>query len=313
MNLLQSTWNQLKTWRHVNIGPVSVMYRFRRRVQVSRNRGACSPMHASPATAAGRSRPHGALTSQDGSVRSHEPRMTSPSDIAVIFGVGPGFGFALARRLVQAGMHVALISRQSSHLDDLASSLNAAAGEERARVYSCDVCDESGVRAVLARLAREIGVPTLVVYSVQNSVPGRAIEISTDAFEDCWRSNCLGGFIVARECARIMQPQRRGSILLIGSTSGLFGREGHLSLAVGKFGLRALSQVMARELWRDGLHVAHIVIDAGILEPGKEDTATMSDPSEIAEVVYSVHQQPRSAWTSEIDVRPWNETFWEHC
>ncbi len=313
MNLLQSTWNQLKTWRHLHLGPISIVYRFRRRVRVSRNLEACSPLHVSQAAVAGHPRSHRTPTAREESILPLGARVASTPEIAIIFGVGPGFGFALARRLVQAGMHVALVSRQSSHLSQLASELNAIAGSQRARIFSCDVCDERGVREVLARLQREIGVPTLAVYSVQNSVPGQAIEIATDAFEDCWRSNCLGGFIVARECARIMKPRHSGSILLVGSTSGLFGREGHLSLAVGKFGLRALAQVMARELWREGLHIAHFVIDAGILEPGKEDNETMSDPSDIAEVVYSIHRQPRSAWTSEIDVRPWNETFWEHC
>ncbi|HEX6361451.1 MAG TPA: short-chain dehydrogenase, partial [Albitalea sp.] len=115
---------------------------------------------------------------------------------------------------------------------------------------------------------------------------------------------------------RRMVPAGRGSIVLIGSTSSLIGREGHLNLAVGKFGLRALAQVLSRELWNRGIHVAHVVIDADILEPGSQvaDVASRAaDPEHIAELVYSVHRQRRSAWTSELDVRPWNERFWEHC
>ena len=137
--------------------------------------------------------------------------------------------------------------------------------------------------------------------------------MEVDAFEDCWRTNCLAGFIVGREAARCMQSLHRGWIVFVGSTSGLIGREDHLNLAIGKFGLRALSQVMARELWKEGLHVSHVVIDADIREPGVEFSSAQSDPDAIAEVILSIHKQPRSAWASEVDVRPWNEEFWKHC
>jgi NAD(P)-dependent dehydrogenase (short-subunit alcohol dehydrogenase family) len=198
-------------------------------------------------------------------------------------------------------------------LREFARDLNAQRSEGRATVYSCDATDERGVREVFDLVTRDIGVPSLVVYSTQTSVPGQAIDISTSAFEDCWRINCLGGFLVAREAARQMRPRHRGSIILIGSTSGLIGREGHLSLAVGKFGLRAITQVMARELWKDGVHVAHVVIDADIDEADKDPKQCSCDPGDVAEVVYSVHRQPKSAWASELDVRPSDERFWEHC
>jgi NAD(P)-dependent dehydrogenase (short-subunit alcohol dehydrogenase family) len=125
--------------------------------------------------------------------------------------------------------------------------------------------------------------------------------------------NCFGGFLVAREAGKLMRRRGGGSIVLVGSTSGVVAREGHLSLAVGKFGLRAVAQVMARELWRDGVHVVHVVIDADIDESGTTAEGTVSNPDDIATVIYAVHMQPRSAWTSEIDVRPAQERFWEHC
>jgi len=235
------------------------------------------------------------------------------SKVAAIFGVGPGLGFALARRLALDGYQVALVSRRSDHLRDLALDLNMLPSGGRATVFSCDATDERGVGEVFDLIAGEIGVPSVVVYSTQYSVAGHAIDITTAAFEDCWRVNCLGGFLVAREAAKIMRPLGRGSIILIGSTSGLIGREGHLSLSVGKFGLRAITQVMARELWKDGLHVAHVVIDADIDEQGKESAEVACDPDDVAAVIYSVHLQPKSAWASEIDVRPAAERFWEHC
>ena len=111
-----------------------------------------------------------------------------------------------------------------------------------------------------------------------------------------------------------MSPSGRGSIILVGSTSSIIGRAGHLNLAAGKFGQRAIAQVLARELWPVGIHVAHLLIDADISENDSEgDLGTSSDPKQIAEAVVSIHRQPKTAWTSEMDIRPWNEQFWEHC
>jgi NAD(P)-dependent dehydrogenase (short-subunit alcohol dehydrogenase family) len=166
----------------------------------------------------------------------------------------------------------------------------------------------------MSLVVNDLGVPNLAIYSVQGFSPGRALDVDVPAFEECWRQNCLGGFIVARESAREMSRLGRGTIALIGSTSGLIGRADHLNLAVGKFGLRALAQVMSRELWTVGIHVVHVVIDADIKEDEAFDPAIpQSDPKHIAELLYALHRQPKSAWTSEIDVRPWNESFWEHC
>jgi NAD(P)-dependent dehydrogenase (short-subunit alcohol dehydrogenase family) len=119
---------------------------------------------------------------------------------------------------------------------------------------------------------------------------------------------------VAREAARAMVPLARGTIILVGSTSSLLGRAGHLNLAAGKFGQRALAQVMARELWPQGIHVAHLIIDADIHE-GEErpDGGPQTAPEHVSEIVVSLHRQQSTAWTSEMDVRPWNERFWEHC
>jgi len=124
----------------------------------------------------------------------------------------------------------------------------------------------------------------------------------------------FGAFLVSREAARSMLPLKRGTIVLMGSTSSLIGRAGYLNLAVGKFGQRALAQVLARELWPDGIHITHLIIDADINERAEtEADAPRADPAHISEVVLSVHRQANTAWTSELDVRPWNERFWERC
>jgi NADP-dependent 3-hydroxy acid dehydrogenase YdfG len=111
-----------------------------------------------------------------------------------------------------------------------------------------------------------------------------------------------------------MVPLGRGTIILVGSTSSILGRAEHLNLAVGRFGQRALAQVLTRELWPKGIHVAHVLIDADIDEgEERDDGGPQADPSHITDVIVSLHRQQKTAWTSEVDVRPWNEQFWEHC
>jgi NAD(P)-dependent dehydrogenase (short-subunit alcohol dehydrogenase family) len=227
--------------------------------------------------------------------------------------VGPGLGFALAERLAESGMNIALASRNAERLDPLVTRLRSMSiGTIRA--YGCDATNESSVKRLVSHVSSEIGVPDLVIYSVQGFGKGRALDIELPLFEECWRNNCLGAFVVARETARVMRPRKRGTIVLIGSTSGLIGLANRLNLAVGKFGLRALSQVLARELWPEGIHVVHLVIDADIAEGAAlEGDKPQARPEDISDVVRWLHKQPRSAWTSEVDLRPWNERFWEHC
>lgn len=318
MSALQVVWRQMKFSRSFNFGPVALLFRFVRRVPVSSNRRrrwwamlsrqgveptgpADVDVCTSPALAIVSANTAPAVGVSDARVET-----------ALIVGVGPGLGHALARSLAAAGMQVALASRNAERLDPLVEQIRAASGQ-RIRAYGCDATDERSVQSLMALVSRDLGVPDLVVYSLQSFGPGRAIEVEVPAFEESWRQNCLGGFIVARQAARCMLPQQRGTIVLVGSTSGLQGRADHLNLAVGKFGLRAISQVMARELWPEGIHVVHCVIDADIQEDAVARDDPQARPEDIAELIATLHRQPRSCWSSEIDVRPWNERFWEHC
>lgn len=316
MDLADSVWRSMKKWRSIRIGPASLIFRFRRTTVVSANTQALAVplLHivSEPATGDGIP-PIGVASQTEGEVGDSASTI-AVNQVAAIFGVGPGLGFALARRLVREGMKVALVSRQAKNLAILAQELNRRGAPNAARIYSCDATDERSVEATMKLVRLEMGVPALVVYSIQRFCPGRSVDTELDAFEDSWRHNCLGGFVVAREAARAMKRLGRGSIILIGSTSGVVGRADHLNLAVGKFGLRAVSHVMSRELWQDGIHVAHVIIDADVAEgEGIAVEYPQSNPEDISDVIYSVHMQPRSAWSSEIDVRPWNERFWEHC
>lgn len=293
-------WNGLKTWRKLKFGPVSMLFKFERSVFVARNNGRrTAQRRREDAVAAAAPLP------REQSIRKQRGH-------AVIVGVGPGLGYALADLLAADGFEVILVSRNAERLDQQVAAIEARGG--RAIAYGCDATMETSVGALFKLIETNHGVPELVVYSLQSFGPGKVLDIDLAAFEDGIKHNCVGSFLVARAAGRAMLPLHRGSIILIGSTSAMIGREGHLNLAVGKFGQRALSQVMARELWPEGIHVAHVVIDADIIEQGAtEDGEVHAYPEDIAKSILHLHDQPKSAWSSELDIRPHNEKFWEHC
>jgi NAD(P)-dependent dehydrogenase (short-subunit alcohol dehydrogenase family) len=300
--VLKSIWSNMKMWRKLSFGPMSITYKFERTVRVSNNNSRRKIVQRRESDSISEIRCYAAKNDNEPNHRG----------VAVIVGVGPGFGYAMALQLADDGFEVIVVSRNAAGLDGLIKQIVAKGG--LASRYGCDATVERSVVALFGLIQTNHGVPKLVIYSIQNFGPGNVVDIELDAFEDGWKHNCLGSFLVARTAARVMLPQSAGTIILIGSTSAMVGRSGHLNLAVGKFGQRALAQVLARELWPLGIHVAHIVIDADIADDETPvDEEVHSNPSDIAKVVLDVHNQPRSAWTSEIDVRPWNEKFWEHC
>ena len=229
-------------------------------------------------------------------------------DVALIVGVGPGLGAALARRFAQGGLVVAVAARRAEALNDVAREVGG-------RAYACDATEEASVQQLFTAVKRDLGRPTVAIYNAGAFSPGSVLEIDPAEFERCWRALCLGGFLVGQSAAREMVEAGRGSILLTGATASLRGGARFANLAVGKFGLRALAQSMARELGPKGIHVAHIVIDGQIhsqhyAELAKErPTDGLLDPAAIAEAYWHLHMQPRSAWTLEIDLRPWVEKF----
>ncbi|MBL8429880.1 MAG: SDR family NAD(P)-dependent oxidoreductase [Dechloromonas sp.] len=305
-------WRVLKKTRKIRFGPVAFAFKFERSVALTSNTHThwkrASELHRVWRTKRTKHSDH-PNTNNSRSLVTHAD---DGHQFAVIVGVGPGFGYALARRLANDGIGVVLVSRNAHHLDDLVLEIRESGGF--ACAYGCDATSETSVLDLFSLIGKAHGVPHLVVYSLQNFGPGLVIDIEVPAFEDGWKHNCLGSFLVARSAARMMSPLGRGSIILVGSTSSIIGRAGHLNLAAGKFGQRAIAQVLARELWPVGIHVAHLLIDADISENDSEgDLGTSSDPKQIAEAVVSIHRQPKTAWTSEMDIRPWNEQFWEHC
>ena len=242
----------------------------------------------------------------------------SQQEVAIVVGVGPGLGAALGRRFARAGMAVGLAARDGTKLAPLANELEGLGG--RARAYACDATDEGQVARLFGQVAADLGEPSLVVYNAGAFVPQTILETTAEEFERCWRIGCLGGFHVGRAAARLMLARDTsngagGTILFTGATASLRGSAGFHNLAVGKFGLRALAQSMARELQPQGVHVAHVIIDGQIAGERagyrREDRGpdTLLEPDAIAEAYYQLHRQHRSAWTHELDLRPWIEKF----
>jgi NAD(P)-dependent dehydrogenase (short-subunit alcohol dehydrogenase family) len=229
-----------------------------------------------------------------------------PSEIAVIVGAGPGLSAALAHACAKRDMTVVLAARNIEKLSALAS-------ETDARLISCDAIDRRQVDA-LFRVVGEIGVPALVVYNASYRARGPFVELDAGDVERSVQVTALGGFHVAQAAARQMLPLGRGSIFFTGASASVKGYPQSAPFAMGKFALRGLAQSMARELAPKGLHVAHFVIDGGInrgpQDPRRERGSDgLLDPAAIAETYLHVHGQARSAWTWEVELRPWVETF----
>jgi NAD(P)-dependent dehydrogenase (short-subunit alcohol dehydrogenase family) len=223
----------------------------------------------------------------------------SDKPVALVVGVGPGLGAALARRFAREGMAVAMAARKA---DKLASLVKETGG----KAYGCDATVETAVDDLFAAVERDLGRPQLVVFNAGGYIRKPIAELTVADVEATWRNCCLGGFLVGRAAARAMQPAGSGTIILTGATAALRGSAQFAAFAMGKFGLRALAQSMARELGPKGIHVAHTVIDGGI---GESADATRLAPAAIAEAYWQLHRQARSAWTQELDLRPWAEKF----
>ncbi|HYI02023.1 SDR family NAD(P)-dependent oxidoreductase [Hyalangium sp.] len=233
--------------------------------------------------------------------------------VAAVFGVGPGLGASVARRFAREGYAVALLARSEASLHEVHTEISRAGG--RAGVFPSDAGDAGSVSAAFSRIRAELGPPDVLVYNAGAFVMSGILELEPAAFESAWRANCLGGFLSAREVLPKMLESGRGTLLFSGATASLRGGARFAGLAVGKFGLRALAQSLAREFGPRGIHVAHVVIDGQIdtarvrgMMPGR-DPSTMLAPDAIAETYWQLHQQHPTAWTQELDLRPASEKF----
>jgi len=218
---------------------------------------------------------------------------------ALVVGAGAGLSASLARRFVADGMQVALAARDTA-------KLGALAGETGARCYDCDVADPAAVAALFERFGADFGVPEVVVFNPSRRARGPIAELDAEEVRAALMVSCYGGFLVGQQAARAMLTRGSGSILFTGASASVKGYPLSAPFAMGKFGLRGLAQSMARELAPRGLHVAHFVIDGSI---GRADDDSRLDPDAIAASYLAIHHQPRSAWTWEVELRPWVEKF----
>ena len=226
--------------------------------------------------------------------------------LALIVGAGSGLSASIARSFAGAGMKIALAARRVGDLGALAAEIGAA-------TFTADATDPEAVRKLFADLARSLGDPYAVVYNASYRTRGAFVDLDPAEVEKSLAVTAFGGFLVAQEAARRMLPKGAGAILFTGASASVKGYAQSAPFAMGKFALRGLAQSMARELSPQGIHVAHVVVDGGIRSARRPEAAAqpdaMLDPDAIAASYLHLLEQQRSAWTWEIEVRPWVEKF----
>jgi NAD(P)-dependent dehydrogenase (short-subunit alcohol dehydrogenase family) len=229
-----------------------------------------------------------------------------PYGTALIVGTGPGISASLARRLTALGVKVGLAARDTGKLAALAA-------ETSAITFAVDASDAGAIAALFDEADRRLGQPDIVLYNASARAHGPIVEIDPAAVERALAVTAFGGFLVVQQAAKRMAPRGRGAILLTGATASVKGFALSSAFAMGKFALRGLAQSAARELGPKGIHVAHFVIDGavrGLRRPDPPDKPDSTlDPDAIAQAYIDTLRQPRSAWSLEVEVRPWVEHF----
>ena len=236
---------------------------------------------------------------------------------ALIVGAGDATGGAIARRFARQGYTACVTRRSADKLAPLVERIQAEGGQ--ARAFGSDARDEAAVGLLVQTIEAEVGPIEVAVFNIGANVRFNVTDTTERVYRKVWEMGALAGFLLGRDVARVMLPRGRGTILYTGATASLRGGAGFAAFAGAKHALRALAQSMARELGAQGIHVAHVVVDGAI------DTAFIAqnfperyalkaqqgilDPDHIADNYWHLHQQPRSAWTHELDLRPWLENW----
>lgn len=225
--------------------------------------------------------------------------MTKP--VCAIVGIGPQNGASFARRFASEGYAVALLSRKTDF------SAQLAAGIETAKTYACDVTDPSAVEAAFAGVRADLGEVDVLIYNAGSGVWGDIEELSAHEFELSWRVNTMGAFLASKQVIPSMKEKNNGAIIFVGATASLRGKPFTTGFAPAKAAQRSLAQAMARHLWPSGIHVSLIIVDGGIKIVDSDTNVNAPEtlnPDDIATTAYFLSQQPRSAWSFEVDVRP---------
>lgn len=237
--------------------------------------------------------------------------------VALVIGAGDATGGAIARRFAREGMVACVVRRSAEKLDPLVRQIEAEGGA--AVGFGSDARKEEDVIDVVSRIEREIGPIEVMVFNIGANVPCSILEETARKYFKIWEMACFGGFLYGREAAKRMVVRGRGTIIFTGATAAIRGAANFAAFAGAKHALRALAQSMARELGRENIHVAHVVVDGAIDTEFNRDNfperyATKSEdgilnPEHIADSYWYLHTQPRDAWTHELDLRPWRETW----
>jgi NAD(P)-dependent dehydrogenase (short-subunit alcohol dehydrogenase family) len=229
-----------------------------------------------------------------------------PFRVALIVGAGPGVSASVARKLAALGVKIALAARNTGKLDELCAETGAVA-------FGADVSDAQSVADLFDAVEARLGAPDVVIFNAGARLRGGIMELDPALVEKTIAIGAFGGFLVAQQAARRMVPRGGGAILFTGATASVKGFPLSGAFAMSKFALRGLAQSVARELGPKGVHVAHFVIDGAVRGPGRGDPPgrpdSFLDPDAIAQAYVDVLRQPRSAWSFEVELRPWVETF----
>lgn len=245
-----------------------------------------------------------------------DEQQTSPGALVVV-GAGSGTGAQIAKVFARHGHPVVVSRRDEAALAPLVGEIEAAGG--RALAVGGDAANPADVAALFDRAQAAFGAPEVAVYNAAGFLIAPLIETSPEDFEALWRATAFGAFVVGREAAKRMLPKGRGTILFTGATAAVKASAKFSAFASGKHGLRAVAQSMAKELAPSGIHVAHAIIDGIIDVPrvrehlpelvAAKGESELIDPTSIAETFHWLHRQPRDAWTFELDLRPFRETW----
>jgi NAD(P)-dependent dehydrogenase (short-subunit alcohol dehydrogenase family) len=229
-----------------------------------------------------------------------------PYRTALIVGAGSGISASVARGLAAAGLKVGLAARNIDKLAPLAAGIGA-------ETFAVDASDPAAVARLFEDVDTRLGAPDVVLYNASARAHGPIAEIDPEVVRKAVEVSAFGAFLVVQQAVRRMMPQGRGAILLTGASASVKGYPLSAAFAMGKFALRGLAQSTARELGPKGIHVAHFVIDGGVRSARRLDSAerpdSTLDPDGIAQTYLEVLRQPRSAWSLEVELRPWVETF----
>lgn len=240
--------------------------------------------------------------------------------VALVVGAGDYIGAAIAKRFAAGGFTVCMGRRNGDKLAPLVTEIEADGGT--AIGFSMDARLEESVVETFETVEKTVGPIDVVIFNVGGNVRFNIEDTTARVFRKVWEMATFAGFLTGREAAKYMAPRGHGSLFFTGASASMRGSKGYAAFGAGKAGLRSLAQTLAKELGPKGIHVAHLVIDAGVdtafvrermaqagIDPNTLPPDTLMDPASVAEAYWSLHQQKRDGWTFELDIRPFRETW----